>query len=157
MFQIRSATGWRGARALAASTVITVAALASGPAPVAAALNTGYTGTLSVSATNIAVGTPITVTETATNLTATQVPFITVGIRRLGFNVTAVVKPRTGICRIAGSATCSFLLLAPHETQSYTLTLVPTAPGSYQVQGWTTQPTAGGGPGVLFTVIVTVH
>ena len=55
------------------------------------------------------------------------------------------------------SATCSSLLLAPHETQSYTLTLVPTAPGSYQVQGWTTQPTAGGGPGVLFTVVVTVH
>ena len=52
----------------AASTVITVAALASGPAPVAAALNTGYTGTLSVSATNIAVGTPITVTETATKV-----------------------------------------------------------------------------------------
>ncbi len=157
MFQLRLAPGWRRARALAAAAVLTTAAMASGATPAAAALNTGYTGTLSVSATNIAVGTPITVTETAINLTATQVPFITVGIRRLGFTVTAVIRPRTGICRIAGSATCSSLLLAPHETQSYTLTLVPNAPGTYQVQGWTTQPTAGGGPGVLYTVIVTVH
>ena len=157
MFQIRAAAGWRRARALAVATVVTLAAVAAAPTPVAAAVKTGYTGALSVSATNIAVGTPITVTETATNLTGTQVPFITVGIRRLGFSVTAVVRPRTGICRIAGSATCSFLLLAPHETQSYTLTLVPTAPGTFQVQGWTTQPTAGGGPGVLYTVIVTVH
>ena len=157
MFQIRAAAGWRRVRTLAVASVITIAAIAAGPTPVAAALNTGYTGTLSVSATNIAVGTPITVTETATNLTGVQVPFITVGIRRLGFSVTAVVRPRTGICRIAGSATCSSLLLAPHETQSYTLTLVPTAPGTFQVQGWTTQPAAGGGPGVLYTVIVSVH
>ena len=133
MFQIRAAAGWRRARALAVATVVTLAAVAAAPTPVAAAVNTGYTGALSVSATNIAVGTPITVTETATNLTGTQVPFITVGIRRLGFSVTAVVRPRTGICRIAGSAT------------------------TFQVQGWTTQPTAGGGPGVLYTVIVTVH
>ena len=147
----------RRLRGAVAALGLAAVGLVSAAPSASAALNTGYTGALSVSATNIAVGTPITVTETATNLTATQVPFITVGIRRLGFNVTGVVKPRTGICRIAGSATCSSLLLAPHETQSYTLTLVPTTAGTYQIQGWTTQPTAGGGPGVSFTVIVTVH
>jgi hypothetical protein len=133
-------------------------ALLAGAAPTAfGALNTGYTGALSLSATTISMGTPIIVRQSATNLTSTQVPFITVGIRRLGFTVTAVTKPRTGICRIAGSATCSSLLLAPHETQTYTLTLTPNAPGTYQIQGWTTQPTAGGGPGTLQTVTVTVH
>jgi hypothetical protein len=79
-----------------------------------------------------------------------------VGIRRLGFTVVSAVKPRTGICRIAGSATCSSLSLNPYETQSYTLTLAATTPGTYQIQGWTTQPSAGGAPGVLFTVPVTV-
>jgi hypothetical protein len=146
----------RGGRAAAALALAGV--LLAGAVPVAnGALNTGYTGAFSVSATTITMGTPITVTQSATNLTASQVPFITVGIRRLGFTVTAVTKPRTGICRIAGSATCSSLLLAPYETQTYTLTLLPNAPGTYQLQGWTTQPTAGGGPGTLQTVTVTVH
>ncbi len=154
-----SITRRTGARLGRAAVALTLAAtLPAALVPSAsAALNTGYTGALSVSATSISVGTAITVRQSAINLTSTQVPFITVGIRRLGFTVTGVVKPRTGICRIAGSATCSSLLLAPHETQTYTLTLVPNAPGTFQIQGWTTQPTAGGGPGTLQTVIVTVH
>jgi hypothetical protein len=115
-----------------------------------------YTGTLTVSATTVKVGGQITVTETATNLTSSQVSFITVGIRRLGFDVVSATKPRTGICRIAGSATCSNLSLNPHETQSYTLVLKATTAGSYQIQGWTTQPSAGGAPGVSYTVPVTV-
>ncbi len=141
-------------RLLTALAVVTMGAAAA--APGATGAGSPYTGTLTVSATSVKVGGTITVTETAKNLTASQVSFITVGIRRLGFNVVGVVKPRTGICRIAGSATCSFLSLNPNETQSYTLTLQATAVGSYQIQGWTTQPTAGGAPGVLYTVPVTV-
>lgn len=141
-------------RRLAALAIVGIVAAAATPATTGA--GSPYTGTLTVSATAVRVGTPFTVTETATNLTGSQVSFITVGIRRLGFNVVSVVRPRTGICRIAGSATCSFLSLNPHETQSYTLTLVATTPGTFQIQGWTTQPTAGGAPGVLDTVPVTV-
>jgi hypothetical protein len=132
--------------------VSALAAAASG----ATAAGSPYTGTLTVSATTVKVGQQFTATETAVNLTGSQVSFITVGIRRLGFNVISAVKPRTGICRIAGSATCSNLSLNPHETQSYTLTLAATTPGSYQIQGWTTQPSAGGAPGVSYTVPITV-
>jgi len=42
------------------------------------------------------------VTESAFNLGNTQVPGITVGIRRLGFTVVSSKPPRTGICRVAG-------------------------------------------------------
>jgi hypothetical protein len=138
-----------------APAILATAALAAA-ASGATAAGSPYTGTLTVSATTVKVGTPFTATETAVNLTGSQVSFIAVGIRRLGFNVVSAVKPRTGICRIAGSATCSSLSLNPHETQSYTLTLVATTPGSFQIQGWTTQPTAGGAPGVLYTVPITV-
>lgn len=120
----------------------------------AAAAQAVFTGNLSVSSTTTTVGTPITVTESATNLTGSQVGPIIVGIRRLGFDVTAVQKPRTGICRIAGSATCNFLELAPFETQSYTLTLVATAPGTYQIQGWTTSSYVAGGFSGSVTVTV---
>jgi len=95
------------------------------------------------------------VTESAINLGNTQVSGITVGIRRLGFTVVSSTPPRTGICRIAGSATCSFLLLTGHETQAYTLTLSPQAPGTYTLQGWTTQPSTGRGFGASVTVTVT--
>src|SRR5215469_13815375 len=97
----------------------------------------------------------LTVTESAINLGSTQVSGITVGIRRLGFAVVSSTPPRTGICRIAGSATCSFLSLAGHETQTYTLTLSPQAPGTYTLQGWTTQPSTGRGFGASVTVTVT--
>ena len=102
------------------------------------------------------VGTTFTATQQAISLGDTQTPGITVGIRRLGFTVVASQPPRTGICRIAGSATCSFLLLAPHETQTYTLTLAPTTAGTYQLTGWTTQPIAGGSGGTVQTVTITV-
>jgi hypothetical protein len=121
----------------------------------AAASQAVFTGNLTVSSTDTTVGSPITVTESATNLTGSQVGPIIVGIRRLGFNVVAVQKPRTGICRIAGSATCNFLELAPFETQTYTLTLVATAPGTYQIQGWTTSSYVSGG--FSGSVTVTVH
>lgn len=113
-----------------------------------------FTGSLTVSPTTAAVGTPITVTETATNLTASQVGPIIVGIRRLGFTVVSAQKPRTGICRIAGSATCNFLELAPGETQSYTLTLTASAPGTYQIQGWTTSSYVPGGFSGSVTVTI---
>jgi hypothetical protein len=115
-----------------------------------------YTGAFSVSATTVRLGGTITATQSATSLAAVQTPGITVCIRRLGFNVVAVQRPATGLCRIAGSATCNFLLLAPHQTQSYVLTLSPTAVGTYQLSGWTTQPIAGGSGGSYRTVTVTV-
>ena len=130
-----------------------------GPAlPARAAVDPVYgdfTGSLVVSATSVAVGQPITVTENAINLASVQTSFITVGIYRVGFTVTHVVKPRTGICRIAGSATCSSLSLAVGETQSYTLTLVPTTAGTFTIKGWTTQPITG--RGFSTSVVVTVH
>ena len=115
-----------------------------------------YTGSFSVSATTVKLGATFTATQQAISQAGTQTPGITVGIRRLGFTVVTSQPPRTGICRIAGSATCSFLLLAPHETQTYTLTLTPTATGTYQLTGWTTQPIAGGSGGTVQTVTITV-
>jgi len=152
-----SGSGWKHSRVLRLGLAAALAAaVVVSAAPHATAVDYGtFTGNLVVSSTTANVGTPITATESATNLGSTQVPFITVGIRRLGFDVTGVVKPRTGICRIAGSATCSSLLLAPNETQSYQLTLVPTATGSYTIQGWTTQPITGRGVSKSVTVTVT--
>jgi hypothetical protein len=69
--------------------------------------------------------------------------------------VVSSTPPRTGICRIAGSATCSFLSLTGHETQTYTLKLSPQTPGTYTLQGWTTQPSTGRGFGASVTVTVT--
>src|SRR5262249_40886526 len=85
----------------------------------------------------------------------TQVSGITVGIRRLGFAVVSSTPPRTGFCRIAGSATCSFLSLNGHETQTYTLTLRAQATGTYTLHGWTTQPSTGRGFGAAVPVTVT--
>ncbi|HTQ88068.1 MAG TPA: hypothetical protein VMK84_01100 [Streptosporangiaceae bacterium] len=82
-----------------------------------------------MSATTVKLGTTFTATQQAISLSGTQTPGITVGIRHLGFTVVASQPPRTGICRIGGSATCSSLL-APHETQAYTLTLAPTTAGA---------------------------
>jgi len=129
----------------------------SDPATSAATANATaavFTGSLTVSSTNTTVGTPFTVTETATNLTGSQVGPIIIGIRRLGFNVLSATKPRTGICRIAGSATCNFVQLAPYETQAYTLTLAATTPGTYQIQGWTTSSYVTGGFSGSVTVTV---
>ena len=49
----------------------------------------------------------------------------------------------------------SFLSLTGQETQTYTLTLRPQAPGTYTLQGWTTQPSTGRGFGASVTVTVT--
>ena len=131
-----------------------IAALVVG-APASYAATGSFTGNLRVSATTVAAGTPFTATQTATNLTAGQLYPITVGIRRLGFTVVSSVPPRTGICRIAGSATCSFLALAPNETQSYTLTLVTSTPGTYQLQGWASSTSVPGGSLTTLTITVT--
>ena len=120
----------------------------------ASAATASFTGALTTSATTVAVGTPFTATQSATNLTSSQLYPITVGIRRLGYTVTGSVPPRTGFCRIAGSATCSFLNLAPHETQSYTLTLVANTPGTYQLQGWASSTSVPGGSWTTVTVTV---
>jgi len=136
-----------------------VAALAAAPllavAPSAQAADGDFTGALAASATTVHMGSTFTVTESAINQGGTQIPGITVGIRRLGFTVVSSAPPPTGFCRIAGSATCSFLLLAPHQTQNYTLTLRPTATGTYTIQGWTTQPSTGRGFSTSVTVTVT--
>jgi hypothetical protein len=113
-----------------------------------------FSGKLNVSTTSTTVGSPIVVTESATNLTSTQEGPIILGIRRLGFTVTAVQKPRTGICRIAGSATCNFVELAPSETQTYSLTLVANTPGTYTIQGWATSTSLTGGASESVTVVV---
>jgi hypothetical protein len=120
----------------------------------ASAATGSFTGTLTTSATTVTAGQAFTATQTAVNLTSSQLYPITVGIRRLGFTVTGSVPPRTGFCRIAGSATCSFLSLAPHETQSYTLTLVANTPGTYQLQGWASSTSVPGGS--LTTITITV-
>ena len=141
-----------------AAVGLAVMGLVGSSLPASAAVDPVYgnfDGSLVVSATSVAVGQPIVVTENAINLSAAQTSFITVGIYRVGFTVSKVTKPRTGICRIAGSATCSSLSLAPNETQSYTLTLVPTAAGTFTIKGWTTQPITGRGFGT--SVVVTVH
>ena len=132
---------------------VTLAALGGTSRPASAATGS-FTGTLTTSATTVTAGTPFTVTQTATNLTPSQLYPITVGIRRLGFTVTHSAPPRTGLCRIAGSATCSFLLLAPSETQSYTLTLVANTPGTYQLQGWATSTSVPGGSLTAVTITV---
>ncbi len=119
-----------------------------------AAAQAVYGGDFTVSSTTTTVGTPITATVSATNLTASQVGPIILGIRRTGFDVVAAQKPSTGVCRIAGSATCNFVELAPYQTQSYTLTLVATAPGTYQLQGWATSSYATGGYSGVVTVTV---
>jgi hypothetical protein len=122
-------------------------------APSAQAADGDFTGALAASASTVKMGSTFTVTESAINLGSTQVPGITVGIRRLGFAVVSSTPPRTGICRIADSATCSFLALAGHETQTSTLKLSPQAPGTPTIQGWTTQPSTGRGWGGSVTVI----
>ena len=160
MDQTTSRTGSRAIRpALRAARLIIVAALAVAGllavAPSARAADGDFTGALAASASTVKVGSTFTVTESAINLGSTQVSGITVGIRRLGFTVVSSQPPRTGFCRIAGSATCSFLLLTGRETQTYTLTLSPQAPGTYTLQGWTTQPSTGRGFGASVTVTVT--
>ena len=133
---------------------IVAASLAGVSRPVSAATGS-FTGNLTTSASTVSAGTPFTATQTAINLTSAQLYPITVGIRRLGFRVTGSVPPRTGFCRIAGSATCSFLALAPGETESYSLTLVATTPGTYQLQGWASSTSVPGGS--LTTLTITVN
>jgi hypothetical protein len=150
-------TSTRNARAMFRAALILAVAFATlaGVSRPASAATGSFTGALTTSATTVAAGTPFTATQTATNLTSAQLYPITAGIRRLGFTVMGTVPPRTGFCRIAGSATCSFLVLAPNETQSYTLTLVASAPGTYQLQGWASSPSVPGGS--LTTVTITVR
>src|SRR5215472_7099478 len=153
-FPLAGALRSRTALGLAAAG-LGLAALTVTASPSQALVGGQYTGSFTVSATTVKVGTTFSATQQAISQSDTQTPGITVGIRRLGFTVVASKPPRTGICRIAGSATCSFLLLAPHETQTYTLTLAPTAPSTYTLQGWTTQPSTGRGFGASVTVTVT--
>jgi hypothetical protein len=112
------------------------------------------TGAFTVSATDVAVGTPITVTQAATNPGSISLYPVIVGIYRVGFQVTAVTRPATGLCRVAGSATCNFLDLAPGETQLYTLTLVPTRSGTFVLSGWTRSSYVAGGSSQSVTVTV---
>jgi hypothetical protein len=160
MGQTAGKTGSRGigpgrrAARLAGSAALAVVALLA-VAPSAQAADGDFTGALAASAATVKMGSTFTVTESAINQGSTQVSGITVGIRRLGFAVVSSTPPRTGFCRIAGSATCSFLSLTGNETQTYTLTLSPQAPGTYTLQGWTTQPSTGRGFGASVTVTVT--
>ena len=87
----RRAARLAGAAALAAAALLAVA-------PSAQAADGDFTGALAASASTVKMGSTFTVTESAINLGNTQVPGITVGIRRLGF---AVVSSRR---RAPGSA-----------------------------------------------------
>ena len=152
-FRVRART--RAARMIPVAGLV-VAGVAVSAQPSQALVGGAYTGALTVSATTVRLGGSITTTQTATSLSDVQTPGINVGIRRLGFTVVSAHRPATGICRIAGSATCSSLLLAPHQTQAYTLTLTPTTVGTFQLSGWTNQPIAGGSGGTYQTVTITV-
>jgi hypothetical protein len=104
-----------------------------------------FTGSFTVTPTDPAPGSPVTATETATNLTSSPIGPIIMGIRRVGFRVVEVIRPRTGTCRIAGNAVCNFVQLDPGETQSYTLVLVPTTSGVEDLRGWTSSSYIVGG------------
>jgi hypothetical protein len=120
-----------------------------------AALTAGdFTGSFTVTPTDPAPGTPITATQTATNLTSSPIGPIIVGIQRVGFRVVQVTRPRTGTCRIAGNAVCNFIQLDPRETQSYTLVLVPTTSGVETLRGWTTSSYLAGGASQTVAVSV---
>jgi len=107
-----------------------------------------FTGSFTVTPTNPAPGSPVTATQTATNLTSLPIGPIIMGIRRVGFSVVQVIRPRTGTCRIAGNAVCNFVQLDPGETQTYTLVLVPTTGGVESLRGWTSSSYIGGGSSV---------
>ena len=120
------------------------------------------TGALSVSAAGnaagrasaVPVGAALTVVQTAINTSSSALGPVMLGISRLGFAVADVVPPATGHCRIAGSVSCNFVQLAPGETQSLEVTLVPTAPGSYTITAWTRSSYFAGGSLERATVTV---
>ena len=134
MGQTAGKTGSRGigpgrrAAWLAGPVALAVAALLA-VAPSAQAADGDFTGALAASASTVKMGSTFTVTESAINLGSTQVSGITVGIRRLGFAVVSSTPPRTGFCRIAGSATCSFLSLL-HRARDADLHPDPQPPGA---------------------------
>jgi hypothetical protein len=112
---------------------------------VAPSSSASFTGHLAAFPTSAVVGSSITVTETATNLTSSTVGPVIIGINRVGFDVSRIDDPPTGICRGAGSVTCNFVELDPGETQSLTLTLVPTTAGVFTIKGWTRSSYMAGG------------
>lgn len=124
--------------------------------------NDALTGVLSVSAGGsvpgptaaVSVGSPVTVVQTATNTSSSVMGPVVIGITRLGFAVADVVAPATGKCRIAGAVSCNFVQLAPGETQSLEVTLVPRVPGSYTINGWTRSSYFAGGSLARATVTV---
>jgi hypothetical protein len=91
-----------------------------GSASTAVAADGDFTGSLTVSTTTTTVGTPFTVTERAINLGSMQIPSITVGINRVCCNVVSVMRPHTGLCRIAGSATSAASCCWPRTRRSPT-------------------------------------
>jgi hypothetical protein len=113
-----------------------------------------FTGSFTVTPTDPTAGSTVTATETATNLTASPIGPIIMGIRRVGFRVVQVIRPRTGTCRIAGNAVCNFVQLDPGETQSYTLVLVPTTSGVEALRGWTSSSYIAGGSSQTVSVSV---
>jgi hypothetical protein len=159
----RSSIGIHRARLLAAAAVL-VGCLGCGvdgdqpddqSATSGAALTAlDFTGSFTVTPTDPAAGSPITATETATNLTSSPIGPIIMGIQRLGFRVVQVIRPRTGTCRIAGNAVCNFVQLDPGETQSYTLVLVPTTSGIETLRGWTSSAYLAGGSSQTMAVSV---
>lgn len=121
-------------------------------APSSAALTaTDFTGSFTVTPTDPAAGSTVTATQTASNLTSAPISPIIMGIQRVGFRVVQVIRPRTGTCRIAGNAVCNFIALAPGETQSYTLVLLPTTSGVGRSEigggSFTRAPAVGAGRG----------
>jgi hypothetical protein len=127
---------------------------AESPTSGAALTAADFTGSFTVTPTDPAPGSPVTATETATNLTSAPIGPIIMGIQRVGFRVVQVIRPRTGTCRIAGNAVCNFIELDPGETQSYTLVLVPTTSGVAALRGWTSSSYIAGGSSQTVAVAV---
>ncbi len=120
----------------------------------AALAATDFTGSFTVTPTDPAAGSTVTATQTATNLTSSPIGPVIIGIRRVGFRIVQVIRPRTGTCRIAGNAVCNFVQLDPGETQSYTLVLLPTTSGVESLSGWTGSAYVGGGSSQTVSVSV---
>ena len=88
----------------------------------------GLHGALAASASTVKMGSTLTVTDSGPTLGNRRCPGSPCTFAGPAFAVVRSTPPRTGICCIAGSATCSFPSLTGHETQTYTLTLSPQAP-----------------------------
>jgi hypothetical protein len=99
---------------------------------------------LSLSPSSTTVGTTVTGKATATNITGSTISQVSMGVDiPAGLTYTGLVRPAHSTCRATFVTNhrlvyCS-TSLAPHETVTLTVTVVPTAPGSYTLQSYARQ------------------